>query len=191
MMVVKVWRQSDLHSREIIVTANHTCAVAPNAQLSPGEQTGADPRLALLLAVLVGGQRDVRLAGEDIIFFQGLGTAWRNHRTPLFMSFVQKCYVSVVSIYLAYLRSWGSLQKHHEIFAAVRRPQLGVTCEPRPRHPHLPSGTPSGSLTRLGSSSHPVGLIRVALPEHASWGNLKTPSNSARPSSPRPRATDV
>lgn len=126
-----MWRQSDLHSREIIVTANHTCAVAPNAQLSPGEQTGADPRLALLLAVLVGGQRDVRLAGEDI-FSKVCNSLEKSTHSTVYV-ICPKCYVSVVSIYLAYLRSWGSLQKHHEIFAAVRRPQLGVTCEPRPR----------------------------------------------------------
>lgn len=73
----------------------------------------------------------------------------------------------------------GLSTKHHEIFAAVRRQQLGVTCEPRLSTSTLHPGQPSGSLTRFGSSPHPVGLIRVALPEHASWGNLKTPSNFA------------
>lgn len=44
----------------------------------------------------------------------------------------------------------GPSTKHHEISAAVRRPQLGVTREPRPRHPP--------SIRHTLGISHPVRL---------------------------------
>lgn len=50
---------------------------------------------------------------------------------------------------------------------------------------HPPIRDTLGIFHPVGSSTHhPVGLISVALPEHASWGNLKTPSNFCHPSRP-------
>lgn len=142
---------------------------------SPVNKLEPAPRLALL-AVWMGSEWEE--AGQQERTFPRFRTAWKTNALHCL------CHLSKVlptcCIHLSRISEiLGLSTKHHEIFAAVRRPQLGVTCEPRLSTSTLHPGQPSGSLTRFGSSPHPVGLIRVALPEHASWGNLKTPSNFA------------
>lgn len=168
------------------ITPVQLCAVPscpPVNKLEPA------PRLALL-AVWMGSEWEE--AGQQERTFPRFRTALKTNALHCL------CHLSKVlptcCIHLSRIsKILGLSVKHHEIFAAVRLPQLGVTCEPRLSTSTLHPGHPSGSLTRFGSSTHAVGLIRVALPEHASWGNLKTPGNFAiHPAiQPRPRAKDV
>lgn len=91
------------------------------------------------------------------------------------MSFAQNAIYSGIASRIS--QNLGLLTKHHEIFAAVRRDNLGYMPTSLDLDIHPPSpGTLSGSFSRwVGSSAD----FRVALPEpeRASWGNLKTPSN--------------
>lgn len=134
------------------MAANHTSPVECNAQLSPGEQTGAAPRLALLagwryVCLGCGWELDAR-PREDISKAQG---GLENQRTPLFMSFAQSATYLLYPSHLAYLRSWGSLQNIMRSLQLSGGNKLGVTCEPRPRHIHPPIRNTLGI-------SHPVRL---------------------------------